>query len=164
MKTAGIIGGTGPESTIAYYRQIIESYRQHKCDGSYPSLIINSIDMKKMLDLIKANELELVTDYLLKEVRKLAMADADFGALAANTPHLVFDALNRQSPIPLLSIVRATCDAAKLLGQRRLGLLGTRFTMQSGFYAEVFNREGMTLVAPSEGEQNYIHEKYMSEW
>jgi aspartate racemase len=163
MKTVGIIGGIGPESTIEYYRQIITSYRQHKRDGSYPSLLINSIDMKKMLDLIGANELEMVTEYLLEEVRKLAQAGANVGALASNTPHLVFDALNRQSPIPLLSIVEATCDAAKLLGQRRLGLFGTRFTMQSRFYADVFNREGMTLVTPSVDEQNYIHDKYMSE-
>ena len=163
MKTVGIIGGIGPESTIEYYRQIITSYRQHKRDGSYPSLLINSIDMKKMLDLIGANELEMVTEYLLEEVRKLAQAGANVGALASNTPHLVFDALKRQSPIPLLSIVEATCDAAKLLGQRRLGLFGTRFTMQGRFYADVFNREGMTLVTPSVDEQNYIHDRYMSE-
>lgn len=163
MKTVGIIGGIGPESTIEYYRLIIASYRQQKRDGSYPSLLINSIDMKKMLDLIGINELETVTGYLLEEVRKLAQAGADFGVLASNTPHLVFDALNRQSPIPLISIVEAACDAAKSLGLRRIGLFGTRFTMQGSFYADVFSREGMTLVTPSIDEQGYIHDKYMNE-
>jgi aspartate racemase len=163
MKTVGIIGGIGPESTIEYYRLIIASYRRQKRDGSYPSLLLNSIDMKKMLDLIGANELGVVTEYLLEEVRKLAQAGADFGALASNTPHLVFEALNRQSPIPLLSIVEAACYAAKILGLRRLGLFGTRFTMQGHFYADVFNREDMTLVTPSVDEQDYIHDKYMNE-
>jgi aspartate racemase len=163
MKTVGIIGGIGPESTIEYYRLIIASYRQQKRDGSYPPLLINSIDMKKMLDLIGISELEAVTGYLLEEVRKLAQAGADFGALASNTPHLVFDALNRRSPIPLISIVEAACDAAKRLGLRRMGLFGTRFTMQGSFYADVFSREDMTLVTPSVDEQGYIHDKYMSE-
>ena len=89
MKTVGIIGGIGPESTIEYYRLIIASYRRQQNDGSYPSLLINSIDMKKMLDLIAANELAGVTQYLLGEVEKLAQAGAEFGALASNTPHLV---------------------------------------------------------------------------
>ena len=105
----------------------------------------------------------MVTDYLLEEVQRLAQAGADFGVLASNTPHLIFETLNRQSPIPLLSIVEAACDAAKMLGLKRLGLLGTRFTMQGRFYADVFSREDMTLVTPSVDEQTYIHDKYMSE-
>ena len=163
MKTVGIIGGIGPESTIEYYRQIIAAYRQRQRDGSYPSLLINSIDMKKMLDLIGANELAAVTQYLLGEVRKLAQAGADFGALASNTPHLVFEALNHQSPIPLISIVETACDAAQALGLKRIGLFGTRFTMQGRFYADVFNRKGIALVTPSPDEQTYIHNKYMGE-
>jgi aspartate racemase len=163
MKTVGIIGGIGPESTIEYYRQIIAAYRQRQRDGSYPSLLINSIDMKRMLDLIGANELAAVTRYLLGEVQRLAQAGADFGALASNTPHLVFEALNRQSPIPLISIVETACDAAKALGLKRIGLFGTRFTMQGRFYADVFGRAGITLVTPSPDEQTTIHDKYMGE-
>ena len=100
MKTAGIIGGIGPESTVEYYRLIIQLYRQQKPDGTYPQIIINSINMKKMLDLIEANALIDVTAYLLEEIRKLARAGADFGLMASNTPHVVFDALLTQSPIP----------------------------------------------------------------
>ena len=163
MKTVGLIGGIGPESTVEYYRLIITAYRLQKRDGSYPTLIINSIDMKKMLDLIGANELPAVTDYLLGEVEKLARAGADFGALASNTPHVVFDALSRQSPIPLVSIVETACDTARALGLRRLGLFGTRFTMQGRFYKDVFNRQRLTLVTPAPEEQAYIHDKYMGE-
>ena len=163
MKTVGIIGGIGPESTIEYYRLIIASYREHKRDGSYPSLLINSIDMKKMLDLIGANELAAVTEYLLGEIRRLAQAGSDFAILASNTPHVVFDELSRRSPIPLVSIVEATCKQANAMGLRRIGLMGTRFTMQGHFYADVFGREGIALVVPSVDEQTYIHDKYMGE-
>lgn len=164
MQTLGIVGGIGPESTIEYYHQIIASYRQRKQDGSYPLIIINSIDMKKMLDLIEANELARLTKYLLEEVQKLAKAGADLGLLSSNTPHIVFDELSRQSPIPLLSIVEAACQATKKLGLKRVGLFGTRFTMQGQFYPDIFSREGITVVVPGTEEQVYIHDRYMSEF
>ncbi|HTD24320.1 MAG TPA: amino acid racemase [Terriglobales bacterium] len=163
MKTLGIIGGIGPESTIEYYRFIIASYREKKKDGSYPSIIINSINLQKAVDLITAGEFVQVAEYIVAELHKLAKAGADFGLLAANTAHIVFDEVQRQSPIPLISIAQATCDAAKLRGLKKLGLLGTRFTMQGRFYPEIFSREGIVLVTPDEGEQAYIHEKYMGE-
>lgn len=163
MRSVGIIGGIGPESTVEYYRLIIASYREQKRDGSYPSIIINSIDMKKMLDLIGANELTKVTEHLVHEVKKLASAGADFGLLASNTPHIVFDEISRSSPIPLISIVRVTCETARTMGLKRLGLFGTRFTMQGRFYPDVFLREGIALVAPTADEQVYVHDKYMSE-
>jgi aspartate racemase len=163
MKTIGIIGGIAPESTIEYYRLIIASYREQKQDGSYPPIIINSINMKKMLDLIAANELAGVTEYLLGEVKKLAQAGANLGLLASNTPHIVFEDIQRQSPIPLVSIVEATCEATKALGITKVGLFGTRFTMQGRFYTEVFSRQGITLIVPDLNDQAYIHDKYMSE-
>ncbi len=162
MKTVGIIGGIAPESTIAYYRQIIAAYREQKPDGSYPSILINSIDLTKLLDLA-ANQLDKLAEYLVDEVQKLARAGADFGLLASNTPHVVFEEVRRQSPIPLISIVETTCQAARSLGLKRLGLFGTRFTMQGRFYPDVFSRHGIALVIPDEHDQTYIHDKYMSE-
>jgi aspartate racemase len=163
MKTVGIIGGIGPESTIDYYRSIIASYRERKRDGSYPALVINSIDMKKMLDLIAANQLAEVTIYLAAEVQKLARAGADFALLASNTPHLVFSALQRQSTIPLLSIVEVTRQAALDLGLKRLGLFGTRFTMQGNFYPDVLRTTGIAVIPPAPDEQDFIHDVYMNE-
>jgi aspartate racemase len=163
MKTLGMIGGVGPESTIDYYNAIIASYRERKTDGSYPPLIINSIDLKKMVDLVTRNDLKGVADYLLDEIRKLARASVDFGLVAANTPHIVFDEVQAQSPIPLISIVEATCAAAKTRALKRLALFGTRFTMQGAFYPKVFSREGIELITPDPGDQEYIHDKYMNE-
>mgnify|MGYP003387955015 CR=1 FL=1 len=162
-KTLGIIGGIAPESTIEYYRLIVDSYRERNPDGSYPLLLINSIDMKQMLDMIAAKDLERVVDYLVGEVKKLAVAGADFGFLASNTPHIVFDKIQERSPIPLVSIVEAACEAAKEQKIQKLGLFGTRFTMQGKFYSNIFSREGMVIVLPEPDEQEYIHEKYMGE-
>ncbi len=163
MKMVGIIGGIAPESTVEYYRLIIAAYRKRKNDGTYPPIFINSIDMKKMLDFISSNDLEGVTEYLLNEVKKLKQAGADFGLLASNTPHIVFAGLQRKSPIPLISIVEAACEAAKGLGIKKVGLFGTRFTMRGRFYPEVFSKQGITLVVPDTDDQDYIHEKYMGE-
>ncbi len=163
MKTVGIIGGIAPESTIQYYRLIIAAYRERQPDGSYPPILINSIDMKTMLDLIGRNELPGVTEYLVGEVTKLANGGADFGLLASNTPHIVFNDIRRRSPIPLISIVEAACTAAVTLGLKKVGLFGTRFTMQGHFYPEEFSKAGIALVVPELEDQAYIHTKYMGE-
>ncbi|MBI3636740.1 MAG: amino acid racemase [Candidatus Rokubacteria bacterium] len=163
MKMLGIVGGTAPESTIEYYRLIVAAYRHRAGDGSYPSLLINSIDLKHMLALIAGDRLAEVTRFLLAEVERLARAGAEFGLLASNTPHIVFDDLRRQSPIPLISIVETACDAARALGLTRVGLIGTRFTMQGHFYAEVFAPRGIALCVPASPDREYIHDKYMGE-
>lgn len=163
MKILGIVGGIAPESTIEYYRLIVSTYRARRPDDSYPPLIINSIDLRKMINLIEANKLGEMTAYLLDEIHRLARAGADFALLASNTPHIVFEDLQRQSPLPLLSIVQSACEAAKAMGLKRVGLFGTRFTMQGRFYPEVFSRHGITLALPEPDDQEYIHNKYMSE-
>ena len=163
MKTLGIVGGIAPESTVDYYRQIVAQYRAQRGDGSYPSVLINSIDMKKMLDLIGAGNLRDVTEYLLTEVAKLAAAGADFALFASNTPHLVFEDIRRRSPIPLISIVEAACEAAKALGLGKVGLLGTRFTMQGGFYPKAFSAHRIDVVVPRSDEQEVVHDRYMRE-
>jgi aspartate racemase len=163
MKTLGIIGGVGPESTIEYYKNIIALYRERQRDGSYPEFIINSVDLKKGLDFMAANNLTGMTDYLLEGIGKLARAGANFGLISANTPHIVFDDLLPRSPIPLISIVEATCTAAKARKLKRLALFGTRYTMQGTFYPIVFSRQRIELVVPDRTDQDYIHEKYLSE-
>ena len=163
MKTLGIVGGLGPESTVDYYQRIIALYRERQPDGSYPQFIIISVDLKKGLDFMDANNLTGMADYLLEGIGKLGRAGADFGLIAANTPHIVFDDVARKSPIPLISIVEATCTAAKGQKLKRLALFGTRYTMQATFYPKVFSREGIELLVPDPQDQDYIHDKYLSE-
>ena len=148
---------------MEYYRGLIAGYRQLRPDGSYPSIILNSLDVTKLLAWMNANQLGEVTDYLVDGLQKLVRAGADFAIIAANTPHIVFDEVQQRSPIPLVSIVEATCAEAERRGISKAALLGTRFTMQARFYPDVFSRKGITLVVPSEDEQNYIHDKYVGE-
>jgi aspartate racemase len=163
MKTLGIVGGIAPGSTVDYYQLLIASYREQKQDGSYPAILINSIDLTQMLALITASRLTDLTEYLREAVDRLARAGADFALLASNTPHIVFEDLRRVSPVPLLSIVEATCEATEGLGLRTVGLLGTRFTMQGRFYPEVFRKRDIVVCTPTADDMTYVHEKYMSE-
>jgi len=159
MKTLGVIGGVGPESTVDYYKNIIAMYRERKPDGHYPQFVINSIDLQKGIDFLEADNLAGMADFLLSEIEKLPPAGAQFGIIAANTPHIVFDQVVAKSPIPLISIVEAACGHAKARKLRRLALFGTRYTMQADFYQKVFRREGIELITPESADQDYIHEK-----
>ena len=163
MKILGMIGGVGPESTIDYYKNIIAIYRERQPDGHYPQFVINSIDLQKGIDFLEAKDLAGMTKFLLDEIEKLPRAGADFGIIAANTPHIVFDEVKAKSPIPFISIVEASCVYARSRNFKRLALFGTRYTMQANFYQKVFAREGIELVVPETSDQDYIHEKYFGE-
>jgi aspartate racemase len=163
MKTLGLIGGLGPESTLDYYQRIIALYRERTGNRHYPEFVIVSVDLRKGLDFMDANDLGGMADFLLEAIGKLARAGAEFGIISANTPHIVFDDVVPRSPIPLISIVEATRSAAKAQNLKRLGLFGTRYTMQADFYPKVFERERIKLLVPDPHDQEYIHDKYMNE-
>ncbi|HEY4678794.1 MAG TPA: amino acid racemase [Candidatus Angelobacter sp.] len=163
MKIIGMIGGIGPESTIDYYKRLLDGTEKRNPSGPAPSIIINSIDLQKGLALLGTNQLSELAEYIVPEVMRLHDAGAEFGFLAANSPHIVFDDIARRSPIPLVSIVEATCAEAKARGFTKLGLLGTRFTMHGRFYPDVFTREGIELAVPTADEQDYVHDKYINE-
>ena len=161
MTAVGIVGGLGPESTIDYYRRILEAYERHHPNRS-PSIVIDSLDVQRALDLV-ARDRPGLFEYLLGSLRRLAGAGVDFAAMTANTPHIVFDELVKRSPIPLVSIVEVCAEEAKARGLRRLALLGTRFTMEAPFYPEVCARRGVAVVVPGEADRTWLHQRYVGE-
>jgi aspartate racemase len=163
VKTLGLVGGIGPESTIAYYRAIMAAARAGPPGREQPPILITSIDVQKVLRLAGTHALPELTEYLVEEVERLAKAAADLALLAANTPHIVFDDVRSQVSIPMVSIVEATREVARAMGLQRLGLFGTRFTMQGHFYPDVFSKAGLEIVPPRDEEQAFIHDKYVNE-
>jgi aspartate racemase len=161
VATLGIVGGLGPESTIDYYRRILEEWKR-EFPSSSPSIIIDSLDVDLGLRLVEHDRPALI-EYLGSSVSRLAAAGADFAAMAANTPHVVFDELVERSPIPMVSIVEACAEEAARRRLRRLALLGTRFTMEGAFYPAVFARRGIEIVAPIEEERRWIHDRYIGQ-
>ena len=163
MKTIGIIGGLGPESTADYYREIIAAYNAKHSGLAYPEIIIFSVRFNTFLELIDAKQWDQLTALLLDKIYALQRAGADFAVIASNTPHIVFEQLRKKSPIPLLSIVEATCNKAKRMGLKKVGLLGTQLTMASDFYQKPFQAQGIAMTVPSTEEQHLIHQRIFSE-
>lgn len=161
MSSVGLVGGLGPESTIDYYRRLLDAW--HRDDpSSAPSIVIDSLDVQHAIRLVSGDRSALV-EYLLASIRRLAAAGVDFIAMTANTPHLVFDDLASRSPVPLLSIVEACAAAARQRGLGRLALLGTRFTMDAPFYREVCARFGVAAVPPGEEDRAWVHDRYIGQ-
>jgi len=161
MTTVGLVGGLGPESTIDYYRRILDGWAKHDPTSS-PSIVIDSLDSTLALGLA-ARDRAKFADYLLGSIRRLTGARVNFVAMTANTPHMVFDELAAASSVPLLSIVEVCAEEARRRRLRRLLLLGTRFTMEADFYPTVFARYGVDVVAPDEAERTWVHACYVSE-
>ncbi len=163
MKKIGIIGGLGPEATIDYYKEIINAFKGGSGDLNYPEIIVYSVNMSEFLGMMKLKEYDKVTSYLLDRIDALKRSGAEFAALSANTPHLVFDRLKEKSPIPLISIVEATCDECAAKGLKRPGLFGTGFTMDASFFSDVFKRRGIEVVIPGKEDKELINYKLFSE-
>ena len=161
MSRVGLVGGLGPESTIDYYRRILEAWERER-PGSAPSIVIDSLDVQLGIRLVERDRGGLI-EYLAASLRRLGGAGVDFAALTANTPHLVFDDLVGLSPVPLVSIVETCALEAKRRGLGRLALLGTRFTMEGPFYPQTFGRHGLALVTPGAEDVSWVHERYIGE-
>jgi aspartate racemase len=159
----GMVGGIGPESTVDYYRRIIRLYRETTGSDHYPEIEVNSINMTAMLKLVAEQDWDALTAMLLRAVDSLCRAGAGFAFIASNTPHIVFERVRQASPIPLVSIVEAARREAERRALKKTGLLGTLFTMQSGYYQAEFDKSGIAIVVPDEPERLYIQRKLFSE-
>lgn len=134
----GIVGGTGPQSTMDYYRELVSGWRERGPAGTYPQVIINSVEGGRIIELLGRGDLAAVAVELSVAVRQLAAAGAGAALLAANGTHLAFEAITAASPIPLMHIVDAARDEARKRGHLRLGLFGARFVMEAPLYPDRF--------------------------
>ena len=156
MKTIGIVGGIGPESTIDYYRLLMAA--------GHTKVIINSVAVQHLLGMMMKGDSRGVADYLCGAVEQLVNAGAEVAIIAANTPHIVFDEVQTRSRIPMVSIVEAVAEHVEVAGMTSVGLLGTRFTMEGRFYPDVFARRGLSVVPPPAADLDYVHAKYLGEF
>jgi aspartate racemase len=163
MKKIGIIGGLGPESTVDYYKEIISTFNTKYAELAYPEIIVYSANLKKLMGFVETESWSELSQWLLEIIYSLHRAGAEFAAIASNTPHIIFDEIKTKSPIPLLSIVEATCNKAQEMGLKNVGLMGTKLTMEAEFYKKPFISKGISVVVPSREEQQLIHHKLFSE-
>ena len=163
MKNIGILGGMGPESTVDYYKEIITSFNTEYSEYAYPEIIVYSANIHELMKFVDDNNWSGLSAWLLTKINFLKLAGAEFVAIASNTPHIVFDQVEAKAPIPLLSIVEATCSKVQELGLKNIGLMGTKLTMKADFYKKPFISKGISVVTPTEEEQKLIHHRLFSE-
>jgi aspartate racemase len=157
VKKCGLVGGIGPESTLDYYKGINNGYRLRAGVGDNPPMIIDSLNLAEMYMLASNKQWPEFTDRLVGSIQNVVAGGAEFAAMAANTAHIVFDEVQRQSPVPLISIVEETCQAAQLKKCQNVVVFGTAFTMSSGLYTDAFAKYGITAFVPMIEEQKVIH-------
>lgn len=163
LRKLGLIGGMGPESTIPYYHDIVYGVRDRLDNGDFPNIIIESVNVFNVLRLCSEEKYDELTDYLMCAINNLVSGGADFVAMSANTPHIVFDRLEKKSPVPIISIVQSSCDYAKSKGLKRLALLGTLFTMNGNFFKQPFLDNDIEILIPNNYEMDLINERISNE-
>lgn len=164
MKKVGIVGGMGPESTVDYYQSVITKFQEKiGSKEELPELFINSINMYKMFKLLMNGQTVELINYLTDAVRKLEIVGADFVVMSANTPHIVFEQIQQKVHLPMISIVEETFLKAQELGLEKIGLIGTKFTMENDFFKKPFITDNKEIIVPNELDQQYIHTKIVEE-
>jgi len=158
MKTIGLIGGMSWESTVPYYRQINELIKERLGRLHSAKLVLFSVDFHEIEQLQHAGEWQKAGDILAQAAMALERAGADGLIICTNTMHKVAGQVQAAVALPLLHIADPTADAIKAAGLGKVGLLGTRFTMEQDFYRLRLERDhGLEVLIPDEDDREVIH-------
>lgn len=147
-KTIGILGGMSPESTVSYYEYITRTYTERFGDYGYPEVLIYSVTFQPYVDWPNQGRWDRVAQGLSEAAQRLEAAGADFILIATNTMHLVFDEVQASVSVPMLSLLDAVAEAILARRMGTVGLLGTRFAMEKGFYQQALAEHGIDVLVP----------------
>ena len=158
MKTIGLIGGMSWESSIEYYRIINETVRDRLGGFHSARSIMYSVDFAEIETLQQQGRWEEATELMVTAARRVEDGGADFVIICTNTMHKMADDVQKQINIPLLHIADATAERIKAQGMGRIGLLGTKFTMEEDFYrGRLVEKHGLDVVIPDEQGREIVH-------
>ncbi|RFP14706.1 MULTISPECIES: aspartate/glutamate racemase family protein [unclassified Duganella] len=158
MKTIGLIGGMSWESTVPYYRQVNETVKQHLGGLHSAKVVLYSVDFHEVERLQHAGDWDAAGALLADAARSLRAAGADFLVLCTNTMHKVAHAIEAAVDIPLFHIADPTATEIKHAGYGKVGLLGTRFTMEQAFYKDrLHERHGLDVIVPDQHDRDIVH-------
>jgi aspartate racemase len=158
MKTLGLIGGMSWESTVPYYRQINQWVNQRLGGLHSAKIILYSVDFQQIEALQRSGDWQQAGLLLAEAAQALHRAGAEGLVLCTNTMHKVASAITAASPLPLLHIADATAQQIRQQGLRRIGLLGTRFTMEQDFYKARLAEQGIDVLIPEQAERDLVHQ------
>ena len=163
MKKIGLVGGTGPESTLMYYRELNRRIDTLTGQKEMPEVVIESVDFRKAWKYVEDGNYEALSEYLASEARNLKAAGAEIIALTAATMHIVYDDVCRKSGVSLISIPKAVADEAVARGIIKVGLLGTIFTMEQSYMKTDLQAAGIEVFIPDEADRKLVAHRILTE-
>ena len=163
MKKIGLVGGTGPESTLMYYKELNTRIDRMTGGAAMPDIAIESVNFRRAWGYVAAGQYDLLADYLAEKVNSLRLGGAEVISLTAGTMHIVLEDLLRKTEVPLVSIPRAVCREALERGYRKIGLLGTIFTMEQDYMKTDFREAGIEVVIPEKADRELVAKRILEE-
>ncbi len=163
MKKIGLVGGTGPESTLMYYKELNSRIDKIKDGKAMPDIVIESVDFRKAWDYVCAERYDLLADYLAEKVTCLQNSGAEVISLTAVTMHLVIDGIIAKTNADLISIPKAVCNEALSAGYKKIGLLGTIFTMEKDYMKKDFLKAGIEVYVPDKEDRDLVAKRIYEE-
>lgn len=163
MKKIGLVGGTGPESTLMYYKELnsqIDKLTNGKC---MPDLAIESVNFRKAWDFVSNGKYTELADYLSEKVNALKAGGAEIITLTAATMHLVIDEVEKSTNVKLVSIPKAICEEVICKGYKKVALLGTIFTMEQDFMKKDLTAAGIDVIVPDKTDRQLIAKRIFEE-
>ncbi|MCB0990687.1 MAG: aspartate/glutamate racemase family protein [Acidimicrobiales bacterium] len=157
MKTIGLLGGMSWESSIEYERLINEGVRRARGATASADLIIRSYDFSVIEAMQEADDWDGAGRLLASDAKMLEAAGADVVLLCTNTMHRVADVIEAALEVPFLHLADATAQAVNAQGVQRVGLLGTRYTMEHDFYRGRLEAHGLDVIVPDEADRGVVH-------
>ncbi len=156
MKRIGLIGGLSPESTVHYYQRLCRRFNKAAGGLNFPLMSIESLNLQELVTLFEKNDWNGVGEILLRALHRLKKSGADFAAILANTPHNAHDIIQDVSPLPILTIMDATADGLVRGGHTKVALLGTKATMEFGFFQKHFAARGIETIVPESAQRREL--------
>lgn len=163
MTRIGLIGGTGVESTILYYRYLCYGVKNRLKKDFLPNLAIESLSVFEVLKYCENKDYKGLTQYLLKGIERLDASGCEYVSFTGITPHIVFEEVSRLSPLPLVSIIQACKEYTLKQGFKKVALLATLPTMNGDFFQKPFKETGIEVLLPNRNEREFIGEKIKAE-
>ncbi len=163
MKKIGLVGGTGPESTLMYYKELNSKIDEATGGKTMPELSIESVNFRKAWEMVSSAQYRELADYLSEKVTTLAKSGAEIIALTAGTMHIVFDEIEKNTNVSLVSIPKAVCDEVMKKGYKKIGLLGTIFTMEQDYMKKDLLQAGIDVIVPDKADRELIAKRIYEE-
>lgn len=163
MKKIGLVGGTGPESTIMYYKELNTQIDEITANKNMPELSIESVNFRKAWELVSTQQYKELADYLSEKVNKLVGSGAEIIALTAATMHIVFEEVESSTQISLISIPKAVCNEVLKRGYKKVGLLGTIFTMEQDYMKKDLLQAGIDVIVPDKADRELVAKRIYEE-